>query len=219
MEIKWTKLQYPTINLQMTDATCLRGYFANKYIDHDILHNHTSKGYSYRYPLVQYKLIDGIPTIIGLQLGADEVVNLGLAEELISIANSKYMIDNVTIETNYTEIGLTSKPYEYKFITPWLALNQENISKYKNIVDSDTLLRHILIQNIIQFAKSSQYQVPDTIIVEFDDIVEVETHLKGVSMLGFMGSFKVNFKLPDLVGLGKSASRGFGTITKKVKLL
>ena len=33
-------------------------------------------------------------------------------------------------------------------------------------------------------------------------------------MIGFFGTFQVNFNLPDYIGLGKSISRGFGTIKK-----
>jgi hypothetical protein len=35
-------------------------------------------------------------------------------------------------------------------------------------------------------------------------------------MLGFLGSFSVNFEIPDYWGIGESMSRGFGTI-KRVK--
>lgn len=31
---------------------------------------------------------------------------------------------------------------------------------------------------------------------------------------GFKGTFVVNFELPDLIGLGKSVSRGFGTVRR-----
>ena len=35
-----------------------------------------------------------------------------------------------------------------------------------------------------------------------------------ITHVGFVGKFKVNFKIPDYLGLGKSVSRGFGTIKK-----
>jgi len=35
---------------------------------------------------------------------------------------------------------------------------------------------------------------------------------KGVPMVGFTGAFSVNFEIPNLLGLGKSVSRGFGTV-------
>lgn len=34
-------------------------------------------------------------------------------------------------------------------------------------------------------------------------------------MTGFKGTFAVNFELPDLIGLGKSVSRGFGTVQRR----
>jgi hypothetical protein len=38
--------------------------------------------------------------------------------------------------------------------------------------------------------------------------------LKLTPMLGFLGSFSVNFEIPDYFGLGKWVSRGFRTIKK-----
>mgnify|MGYP000253421783 CR=1 FL=1 len=38
--------------------------------------------------------------------------------------------------------------------------------------------------------------------------------LKGVPMLGFLGTFSVNFEIPDYWGIGKSVSRGFGTVKR-----
>ncbi|MEK6590942.1 MAG: CRISPR-associated endonuclease Cas6 [Nitrospinota bacterium] len=47
-----------------------------------------------------------------------------------------------------------------------------------------------------------------------DNLKEVPTSLKGTPMLGFIGTFSVNFEIPDYWGIGKSVSRGFGTIKK-----
>ncbi len=33
-------------------------------------------------------------------------------------------------------------------------------------------------------------------------------------MLGFLGSFSENFEIPDYWGIGKSVSRGFGTVKR-----
>ncbi len=43
---------------------------------------------------------------------------------------------------------------------------------------------------------------------------EVSTSLKGTPMLGFLGTFSVNFAIPDYWGIGKSVSRGFGTVKR-----
>jgi hypothetical protein len=43
---------------------------------------------------------------------------------------------------------------------------------------------------------------------------ETMARLKSTLVLGFLGSFSVNFEIPDYFGLGKWVSRGFGTIKK-----
>jgi len=63
-------------------------------------------------------------------------------------------------------------------------------------------------------SKSLGYTVPVPIKANINRLEEVQMFLKGIVMLGFLGTFSVNFNLPDYIGLGKSVSRGFGTIKK-----
>ena len=43
---------------------------------------------------------------------------------------------------------------------------------------------------------------------------EKSTQFKGQTMLAFKGEFVINADIPDGLGLGKSVSRGFGTVNK-----
>ncbi|MEW6006895.1 MAG: CRISPR-associated endonuclease Cas6 [bacterium] len=61
------------------------------------------------------------------------------------------------------------------------------------------------------------YTVPEPIKAEIDKIEEVQTSLKGTPMLGFLGDFSINFDIPDYWGIGKSVSRGFGTIVRNIQ--
>jgi len=45
---------------------------------------------------------------------------------------------------------------------------------------------------------------------------EVPVNLKGLTHIAFKGNFMVNFNLPDYIGLGKSSSRGYGCIKRKM---
>ena len=56
--------------------------------------------------------------------------------------------------------------------------------------------------------------VPGPIEGNILNIRGVNTFLKGNPMLGFLGEFEVNFEIPDYLGIGKSVSRGFGTVKK-----
>ncbi len=63
-------------------------------------------------------------------------------------------------------------------------------------------------------SKSLGYTVPEPIKANIGNLKEVNTSLKGNPMLGFLGTFSVNFEIPDYWGIGKSVSRGFGTVVK-----
>ena len=116
---------------------------------------------------------------------------------------------------------MTEKRNTYSFLTPWLALNEKNYEKYQKLgewIKRKELLKKILIGNIISMSKSLGYTVPEPIKANINKLKEVQTSLKGTTMLGFLGTFSVNFEIPDYWGIGKSVSRGFGTV-KRVKEL
>jgi hypothetical protein len=59
--------------------------------------------------------------------------------------------------------------------------------------------------------------------LEKEQIIQTDTQLKqtkailkGKQMMGFKGIFKANFMIPNYLGLGKSVSRGFGTIRRLI---
>jgi predicted nucleotidyltransferase len=106
----------------------------------------------------------------------------------------------------------------YSFLTPWLPLNEANYARYQagRLVERKRLLERILIGNILSMSKGLGYVVTEKIEISRLDVYPVRTpvRLKGVEMTGFKGTFAVNFELPDLIGLGKSVSRGFGTVRR-----
>ena len=106
----------------------------------------------------------------------------------------------------------------YVFLTPWLALNEENYGKYTKLTNwqaKKELLAKTLVGNIISMSKGLGYTISEPIRADILKVREVKTFLKGTPMLGFLGEFCVNFAIPDYFGLGKSVSRGFGTVVKK----
>jgi hypothetical protein len=66
----------------MRDGSKLRGFFAKKYSCEELMHNHGENGHIYRYPLVQYKVIDGIPTLIGLGQGSNLILDIGISDSV-----------------------------------------------------------------------------------------------------------------------------------------
>ncbi|MEW6455472.1 MAG: CRISPR-associated endonuclease Cas6 [Acidobacteriota bacterium] len=194
--------------------TTLRGFIAGKFRNNPFLHNHSEKGFIYTYPKIQYKIIDKIPMILGIG-EVSEFVEEILIIEYLNLKNKQYTVIDKKLLRENNSFGVINGMLSYKFLTPWLALDEESFNRYKkrNSGERKKQLESILIGNIISMAKGLEYVITDKIIAKVD-VYEVHTSLKGTPMLGFVGTFSVNFEIPDYWGLGKSVSRGFGTVIK-----
>ncbi len=216
--IHQTIILFPEIPLATRDAHKLRGYFGNLFKEHSpLLHNHLESGEAaYRYPLVQYKVLNGVPTLVGLQEGADLLINLFLKIKELEIGEINYPVLQKNIESKMVNIGLSGDLHSYKFQTLWMALNQQNYKTYltEGAEQQTKHLKAILVGNMISFFKGMDYQVEGTIMANLKITEERETQFKNNTMIAFEAGFVTNAILPNFVGLGKSVARGFGTIIK-----
>jgi hypothetical protein len=196
----------------------LRGAVSNLYPEERLLHQHLEDGkIDYHYPLVQYKIIDSECLLVGFKDGAKLLANLDLATKTLFLGWENYTILTTELEFHHISIKTTEAVQSYSFLTPWLALNEKNYEKYQMLGSwgkKKELLEKILIGNIISMSKSLGYTVPAPIEANIHHLKEVKTSLKGTPMLGFLGNFSVNFEIPDYWGIGKSVSRGFGTLIR-----
>lgn len=218
MQINTTTIKFPEINLRTRDGHKLRGFFGNLFKEHsDLLHNHYADGQSkYKYPQVQYKVINKIPHLVGIEKGGELLVDLFLKIKQISIEDKVYVVNSKNITNTITEIGEFTSLNEYKFETLWMGLNQQNHQKYlqlKSQEDKHNFLNKQVQNNILSFYKGINFFTKDRIMVTAK-LQEKSTKFKDKNMLAFSGSFVTNAVLPDFTGIGKSVSRGFGTVIK-----
>lgn len=215
MQIKTLVLTMYSDKTIKGNAAKLKGYFANAFKNYILLHQHKGDKLVYRYPRVQYKIIRNVPFIVSINEGTDVLKEIYNKYHSIKIGENIYEIVEKDIVIKETDFGINKNFFHYKFIIPWLALNQRNYEKFKGLNRSNrlTMLNKILIGNILSMSKSLGYVVSEEIKVR-GTFKPVKTSLKGVKMIGFLGEFSVNFVLPDYIGLGKSVSRGFGTIVR-----
>lgn len=219
MDIKILKLSIELDNrLSISDAEKIRGYLGNLFWDNPYAHQHKPDGsFIYQYPCVQYKIIDGSCLLVSFKEGTELVKKSFHDLQIINIAGKWEEIASKGLESFTISFSILSDHLPYSFLTPWLALNEKNYEKYQKLgswVKKKELLEKILIGNIISMSKSLGYTVPEPIKADIKNMKEVQTKLKGTPMLGFLGTFSVNFSIPDYWGIGKSVSRGFGTIKK-----
>ena len=216
MDITQTIIQFPGIELKTRDAHKLRGFFGNLFREHSpLLHNHYEDGTSrYAYPFVQYKVINKIPTLVGFQEGGDLLVELFLKIRELKIEEQHILVQSKNIKQNSHTLSVNRQLYNYTFKTLWMALNQDNHRKYQSMGETEKkeFLNRQLQNNILSFYKGISYRVEERIMA-IAKVDEAQTNFKDQKMVAFSGEFTTNAYLPELVGIGKAVSRGFGTIS------
>jgi hypothetical protein len=218
MKVKSLIFQFNCEQTLKTTPDKLRGFFANNFGEYTLLHNHLNDNkLFYKTPLIQYKILDNMPFVLGINEGAEILQKIYEDINYIKINYEEYKITEKIIIFRTDYYGISNTNISYTFITPWLALNQINYEKYLKLGLQEKrkeLLEHILIGNIISMSKSFNYTVSEKIKANLFQYQEVQTKFKGIPLLGFLATFSVNFNIPDFWGIGKSISKGFGTIKK-----
>ncbi|GGE27279.1 CRISPR-associated endonuclease Cas6 [Psychroflexus planctonicus] len=217
-EIQICRIKFPEIKLQTRDAHKLRGYFGNLFKKHSsILHNHYDDGsFRYKYPTIQYKIIDQVPTLIGVNEGAKLLPELFLKMKELKINNQSYKISTKNIEVKNETTGYSHSLHNYQFVTLWMGLNQTNYKKYIKLeseAEKQDMLNAVLVGHILSFFKNVglELKINERLLMKVS-VIEKKTNFKENKMFAFSGGFIVNAYLPNEIGLGKSVSRGFGTI-------
>ncbi|WP_394339973.1 CRISPR-associated endonuclease Cas6 [Methanoculleus sp. UBA303] len=193
----------------------LRGYLTSAFNEYTLLHQHIDHNQlRYRYPLVQYRVLDDTAVVIGINEGADVLQEIYRETRVIRFGQKVYQIYEKSVTVEEQDFGLSEKFHLYRFITPWIALNQQNYLRYLEFDRNERseLLRKTLTSNFLSASKGLGYHVPDRIKLDIRNISTCQCDLKGTPMIGFTGEFLVNFDIPDLLGLGKSVSRGYGAV-------
>lgn len=195
-------------------ASKLRGFIGNEYSEFTLLHNHVRDDkFMFSYPFVQYKVINGDAYIIGIDEGGEILKKISPELSTLKL-NKTYTIREKLIHEKEFDIKPSSEEKHYKFITPWLGLNQTNYKKYMNTSswkDKKEILSRVLVGNLLSMSKGLGIIVNKRLYAKThfnEKIVEY----KGVKMNSFTGEFKVHYDIPDYFGLGKGVSQGFGCV-------
>lgn len=221
MEILGDSVEVTTLVLRCdrplgeNEARHLRGFFGHRYRHRPEFHHHTPTGLIYRHPLIQYKTIEGTGYVIGLGTGSFLLRAVDLPDE-VSLRGSLVRLLDAKRTTEQVQLGLAARAHRYRFLTPWLALNEKNFQIYRRVQHDEerqSLLNSVLVGNLLSLCKSAGVVVRGRLraVVTPADIREVEIK-QNVRLLAFQACFTVNFLLPELWGIGKQSARGFGSV-------
>ena len=216
IELKIFELNFLNLAISKREIPKIRGYISASYPEYDELHNHDGDKFIYRYPLIQYKVIGKTPKIIGINEGADILKEIEEKLEFVHIGDKHIDIYEKGMFYKKVKFGVSEKLHKYIFETPWMCLNQDNYKKFIMLGSDEKkkdLLERILIGNILSMSKRFRYTVNDKIQAKVY-LKEQIINFKNQKMTAFRGFFETNFIIPDYLGIGKSVSRGFGSVRK-----
>jgi len=203
-------------------ATQFRGFIGNEFKKFIELHHHLNsndaKKLVYGYPKIQYKVIQNRAIVLGISKENISILkNLVLNLKKIVLGDNTYRIIEIKTDYQESEFSITNQDemHTYKFQSPWLALNPKNYEKYVDLSlnGKRKLLIKILIGNIISMSKYLGYTIPSQIKVDID-AKPLKILFKNVNVIGFKGVFKINFLIPNYLGIGKGVSHGYGSVKK-----
>ena len=216
MKIKEIILRFDGIQVRNSDIPKFRGFLSSKYPNYNIIHNHLKDGsFRYSYPLIQFKTINHKPTILGINEGIELLKKVFMEIEGIKIGERYKIINEKSILLKEEEFGVTDDYIDYKFLSPWMALNQMNYNKYNrmNRFDQMAFLKHILRENLKTISKGFGYTIPNIDEVRVDGrFIGKTVNFKNIEMKCFVGSFITNFHIPEYLGIGKQVARGLGMV-------
>lgn len=205
--------------LDTAKLRCFRGAIIDMVGSEAIcFHNHTENGYLYRYPTVQYKVMDGHVCLVGIGDSAFSVMQLaGRFPCEILIGKQRMTFHVLDCKLVPYEPMIEDAPKLYR-LNQYIALTDDNFKKYHSMLaltDKITFVEHIIAGNILAFLKGIGYHAAEHIEVAITRFSELrEKSYKQVKFDVFDVQFVSNILLPDAIGLGKSVSVGFGVLTR-----
>jgi len=189
--------------------------------ENNLFHNHSPEGNIYRYPKIQYKLINGNASLLCVEEGIEGIQDFfSRTDWKLQIEKQKKEIKVENIKVHQHRVAVWENWFDYR-ITNWLPLNQDNYIKFKaleDLTEKISFLEKIMQSNILSFLQGIDLYVDEKIEVKIKSIRgERLMNYKDQQMQAFTLVFRTNISLPNYIGLGKGSSVGFGVIKEIIK--
>ena len=168
----------------------------------------------YLYPRVQVKILNEQIYIIGIGEGVESVKAIAKKMESMDFGNITFQVLNNEIEEHSDRFQPVAKLIRYRFVTPWVALNQTTGSRYRllNNVDRVNFLNRLLGQNIVFMAREMGMELEENIFTKVTLSSLFPKPVDENNWGSFDGEFRANFVLPNYLGIGNGITRGYGAL-------
>lgn len=186
----------------------------------NLFHNHSPEGNIYRYPKIQYKVMNDNASLLCIEEGIEGIQDFfSNTDWKLQIENEKKEIKVENIKVHQHRVAVWDSWFDYK-IYNWLPLNQDNYIKFKALEELTgriSFLEKIMLANILSFLQGIGLYVDEKIEVKIKSIQsERLMNYKEQQMQAFTMTFRTNVSLPNSIGLGKGSSVGFGVLKEVI---
>ena len=157
--------------------------------------------------------------VVGVGQGAALLQDISRGAKEVRSGETTCVISGRDQAIRNEEFGISDKILTFEFLTPWLALNQQNAKKFydlKGKPERDAFMQKLLTGHLGTLAKSLDYDLPEPLYCE-SRVRFIRERIHQENVIVFLGTFRTNLTLPDYLGIGQSVSEGFGTIRRRVQ--
>ena len=193
----------------------VKGVMMNQFPDEEIV---PMLDGSYRqkflYPRVQVKILNEQIYIVGINEGVNSIKAIAKKMDFLDFGNITFQILDNEIEEHQNRFQPVSKLIRYRFVTPWVALNQTTGYRYRNLNNADRVnfLNRLLGQNIVFMAREMGMELEENIFTKVTLSSLFPRQVDENNWGAFDGEFRANFVLPNYLGIGNGITRGYGTL-------
>ncbi len=166
------------------------------------------------YPRVQVKILNEQIYIVGINEGVDSIKAIAKKMDFLDFGNITFQVLDNEIEEHKNRFQPVSKLIRYRFVTPWVALNQTTGYRYRNLNNADRVnfLNRLLGQNIVFMAREMGMELKENIFTKVTLSSLFPRQVDENNWGAFDGEFRTNFVLPNYLGIGNGITRGYGTL-------
>ena len=193
----------------------VKGVMMNQFPDEEIV---PMLDGSYRqkflYPRVQVKILNEQIYIVGINEGVDSIKAIAQKMDFLDFGNITFQVLDNEIEEHGNRFQPVSKLIRYRFVTPWVALNQTTGYRYRYLNNADRVnfLNRLLGQNIVFMAREMGMELEENIFTKVTLSSLFPRQVDENNWGAFDGEFRANFVLPNYLGIGNGITRGYGTL-------
>ena len=166
------------------------------------------------YPRVQVKILNEQIYIVGINEGVDSIKAIAKKMDFLDFGNITFQVLDNEIEEHKNRFQPVSKLIRYRFVTPWVALNQTTGHRYRYLNNADRVnfLNRLLGQNIVFMAREMGMELKENIFTKVTLSSLFPRQVDENNWGAFDGEFRTNFVLPNYLGIGNGITRGYGTV-------